>query len=211
MRQQQPTPTPPPPPPHQQFQRANTQVNLTRPSSRTLIGNLKNNNSRPTSSVGSTSNQFSCGHHNAGQELCYLCHQRNRRNIPVYIHEETRQKELEEDQLLMQYQSIKDMEKQLKDEEKRNINRSDRAKVDAFNLGMSQAIKEKLAQRPKTSDMSRSFIFRKRVRTPPKMYKQHDLAETLNKQIELKQNITNQTKQEIEQLERMEQLQLAEE
>ncbi len=103
------------------------------------------------------------------------------------------------------------MEKQLKDEEKRNITRSDRAKVDAFNLGMSQAIKEKLAQRPKTSDLSRSFIFRKRVRTPPKMYKQHDLAETLNKQIELKHNITNQTKQEIEQLERMEQLQLAEE
>ncbi len=99
-----------------------------------------------------------CGHHNAGQELCYLCHQRNRRNMPVYLHEEVRQKELEEDQILMQYQSLKDMEKLLKDEEKRNILRSDRAKIDAFNLGMSQAIKEKLAQRPKTSDLSVSYL-----------------------------------------------------
>ena len=49
------------------------------------------------------------------------------------------------------------------------------------------------------------------MRTPPKMYKQQDLAETLSKQIEQKNNITNQTKQELEYLERMEQLQLAEE
>ncbi len=78
--------------------------------------------------------------------------------MPVYLHEEVRQKELEEDQILMQYQSLKDMEKLLKDEEKRNILRSDRAKIDAFNLGMSQAIKEKLAQRPKTSDLSVSYL-----------------------------------------------------
>jgi hypothetical protein len=49
------------------------------------------------------------------------------------------------------------------------------------------------------------------VRTPPKMYKQQDLAETLSKQIEIKNTITNQMKQEVEYLERMEQLKLAEE
>lgn len=49
------------------------------------------------------------------------------------------------------------------------------------------------------------------MRTPPKMYKQLDLAETLTKQIESKQTVTMQTKQEIEYLERMEQLKLAEE
>lgn len=43
------------------------------------------------------------------------------------------------------------------------------------------------------------------------MYKQQDLAETLTKQIESKQTVTMQTKQEIEYLERMEQLKLAEE
>lgn len=136
-----------------QYQRSNTQAILVRPSSRTLIGNLvkPNSGSRPGSSVPP---QSACGHHNAGQELCYLCHQRSRRNVPVYLHEEMRQKELEEDQLLMQYQSLKDMEKVLRDEEKRNQLRLDRAKIDAFNLGVSQAVKEKLAQRPRTSDIS---------------------------------------------------------
>jgi hypothetical protein len=43
------------------------------------------------------------------------------------------------------------------------------------------------------------------------MYKQQDLADTLSKQIETKNTITNQMKQEIEYLERMEQLKLAEE
>ncbi|CAG2222336.1 Coiled-coil domain-containing protein 81 [Mytilus edulis] len=32
-----------------------------------------------------------CGHPNAGQELCYLCHQRGRRNIPVSFNEERKE------------------------------------------------------------------------------------------------------------------------
>ncbi len=90
-----------------------TGITLARPSSKTLIHSLV------PKQVAS-----SCGHHNAGQELCYLCHQRMRRNVPIYLHEENRQKELEENQLLMQYQSLKDLDKQLKDEEKKNIQRS---------------------------------------------------------------------------------------
>ena len=52
----------------------------------------------------------SCGHRNAGQELCYLCHQRDRRNIPVSFTEERKKRELEEDRLLQQYQQLKDVE-----------------------------------------------------------------------------------------------------
>ena len=46
----------------------------------------------------------------AGQELCYLCHQRAARNIPVSFEEERRRKELEQDALLQQYQQMKDQE-----------------------------------------------------------------------------------------------------
>ena len=52
----------------------------------------------------------SCGHRNAGQELCYLCHQRERRNIPVSFAEERKKREMEEDRLLQQYQQLKDVE-----------------------------------------------------------------------------------------------------
>ncbi len=125
------------------LQRPSTSTNLVRPSSTRLINKLIPKHA-----------PSACGHYNAGQELCYLCHQRNRRNVPVYLHEETRQKELEENQLLMQYQSLRDLDKQLKDEEKRNIQRMDRAKIDAFNLGVTEAMRAKKAERPKTSDMS---------------------------------------------------------
>ena len=52
----------------------------------------------------------SCGHPNAGQELCYLCHQRERRNVPVSFNEERKRREQEEDQLLQHYQHVKDNE-----------------------------------------------------------------------------------------------------
>ncbi len=127
-------------------------IDMIRPSSKTLLRELtsKKTDLPPASP--------SCGHHNSGQELCYLCHQRQRRNVPVYLHEEMKLKDKEESQLLMQYQHLKDMERQLKDEETRKGQRFDRAKMDAFNLGVTEAIKAKRLERPKTSDIPVSFF-----------------------------------------------------
>lgn len=58
----------------------------------------------------------SCGHPNAGQELCYLCHQRARRNIPVYFKEERQRRDEEEERLLHQYQDMRDAEDLLKEQ-----------------------------------------------------------------------------------------------
>lgn len=179
--------------------RASTGSGLVRPSSSRLISSLIPK-AEPTK----------CGHYNAGQELCYLCHQRSRRNVPVYLHEEIKQKDAEETQLLMQYQSLKDLDKQLKDEEKRNNQRMDRAKIDAFNLGVSEAVRQKKAERPKTSDMSRSFVFRKRCRTPPKTNRQQELGDFLSKQIDIRNRENLLNKQESAHMEKMEQKQLAE-
>jgi hypothetical protein len=179
------------------FKRSNE---LARPSSKKLLNNLSR-----------SASQNQCGHENAGQELCYLCHQRQRRNVPVYLREEQELKEKEESQLLAQYQHLKDMEYHLKDQEKRNNLRADRMKIDAFNLGVSEAIKAKRSERPKTSDISRSFIFRKRCKTPPKYIRQLDLAASLDQQIEEKANELNHFKQENDYIEKMEQMQLAEE
>ena len=60
-----------------------------------------------------------CGnqcHPSAGQELCYLCHQRARRNIPVSFTEERKRREEEEDRLLQQYQTMRDAEDILKEQ-----------------------------------------------------------------------------------------------
>lgn len=123
-----------------------------RPSSKSLLGALTNNNNS------STHYAVSCSHENAGQELCYLCHQRQKRNVPVYLHEEVKRREKEEAQVLSQYQHLKDVEKQLREEERRNEQRLERAKMDAFNLGVSESVKAKARERPKTSDVSVSVL-----------------------------------------------------
>jgi hypothetical protein len=182
---------------------------MIRPSSSTLLRQLTN--SKKAERAAAASSASACGHHNAGQELCYLCHQRQRRNVPVYLHDEIKLKDKEEGQLLMQFQHLKDMERHLKDQEAKKEQRFDRAKMDAFNLGVSEAVKAKRIERPKTSDLSRSFVFRKRVKTPPKERKQHELSSYLNMQIENRNRDLNQAKQDSDFMEKMEQLQLAEE
>ena len=122
-------------------------IQLPKPSSRNLLVSLPN---RATVSAAPSS----CGHHGAGQELCYLCHQRSKRNVPIYLHEEKRYKEAEEQQLLQQYQHLKDTEKQMKDEANENIRREERAKMDAFNIGVAEAIRNRKAERPKSTDIS---------------------------------------------------------
>lgn len=58
----------------------------------------------------------SCNHHSHGQELCRVCHQRAKRNIPVYLHEEKRAREAEESKLLEQYQHDREVEEHKKRE-----------------------------------------------------------------------------------------------
>jgi flagellar motor protein MotB len=120
-------------------------IQLPKPSSKQLLVSLPNRNTVSAAS--------SCGHHGAGQELCYLCHQRSKRNIPIYLQEEKRHKEAEEQQLLQQYQHLKDTEKQLKDEANENLRREERAKMDAFNIGIAEAIRNRKAERPKSTDI----------------------------------------------------------
>jgi hypothetical protein len=59
--------------------------------------------------------------------------------------------------------------------------------------------------------LKRSFVFRKRVKTPPKQVKQQDLSDYLSKQIQDRQSEELRAKKESEFAEKMERLQLAEE
>lgn len=135
-----------------QTRRSDTnELSLQKPSSKLLLGSLP---ARGAVSATTVSTPTACGHYNAGQELCYLCHQRSKRNVPIYLHEERKQKDAEEQQLLQQYQHVRDMEKQLQEEENDVYRRNERAKMDAFNIGVAEAIKMRKNDRPKTSDVS---------------------------------------------------------
>ena len=58
--------------------------------------------------------------------------------------------------------------------------------------------------------MQRSFVFRKRVQTPPVHLRQQDLAKHLEAQIKWKQDEQRAEKHEKDFVERVEQIQLAE-
>lgn len=149
-----------------------------------------------------------CGHPNAGQELCYLCHQRARRNIPVSFAEERKRREEEEDRLLQQYQYMKDAENVLQDQELAMAKRHSLQKMAAFNLGVSEAVHQKKRQRD--TEFHRSFIFQRRPQTPPRFIKQTEYSGDLAKQVEHKENTNAKRRSDEEFLERLEQVQLAE-
>lgn len=58
--------------------------------------------------------------------------------------------------------------------------------------------------------MQRSYVFRKRVQTPPAYVRQQDLARQLEAQIKWRNEEENAEKQEKNFVERLEQIQLAE-
>ncbi|XP_022082027.1 coiled-coil domain-containing protein 81-like isoform X2 [Acanthaster planci] len=149
-----------------------------------------------------------CGHR-AGQELCYLCHQRAVRNVPVSFEAERRRKEQEQDRLLQQYQHLKDTEAIVTEQAQNLANRHHSQKIAAFNLGVSEAIKNKKKERQ--TDFHRSYIFQRRCLTPPRHIKQEEYADQLAEQVEAKATNKIGRKHDQEFLERLEQVQLAEE
>lgn len=149
-----------------------------------------------------------CGHPNAGQELCYLCHQRERRNIPVSFVEERKRREEEEDKLLQQFQHMKDAEETLGEQEDHLAKRHDLQKMAAFNLGVAEAVQTK--KKTRDMDFHRSYIFQRRPLTPPRIFKQEEYSKDLTKQVDIKEDAKKKRKADEDFLERLEQVQLAE-
>jgi nucleoid DNA-binding protein len=149
-----------------------------------------------------------CGHVNAGQELCYLCHQRERRNIPVSFTEERKRRENEEDKLLQEYNHMKDTEHLLKENEKHLAKRHELQKMAAFNLGVSDAVKAKKGSRE--TQFFPSYVFQRRPLTPPRFIKQEKYFNALKEQVDFKDEKEKKQKADNDFLERLEQVQLAE-
>ncbi|OWF50937.1 coiled-coil domain-containing protein 81-like isoform X2 [Mizuhopecten yessoensis] len=149
-----------------------------------------------------------CGHPTAGQELCYLCHQRSRRNIPVSFTDERKRRQEEEDRLLQQFQYMKDAEDTLGEQETLLAKRHDLQKMAAFNLGVSEAVLSK--KKARDLDFHKSYIFQKRPLTPPKIFKQEEYSKDLAAQVESKSSTQKKYQTDEEFLERLEQVQLAE-
>ncbi|XP_019623281.1 PREDICTED: coiled-coil domain-containing protein 81-like isoform X4 [Branchiostoma belcheri] len=147
-------------------------------------------------------------HTGSGGDMCYLCYQRAARNVPVSFAEERRRKELEQDRLLQQYQHMRDTEAIAKEQEQMMANRHHNQKVAAFNLGVSEALKAKKAKRE--MNFHNAYIFHTRPLTPPRLFKQEELARFLEGQVQHRKDMEKRAAEDQSFIEKLEQAQLAE-
>jgi len=160
----------------------------------------------PPSTAGSCIS--SCGHSDAGQELCYLCHQRAQRNVYVSFAEERRRREEEEDQLLHDFLRQRDSEEFQREQEKLLERRHETQKTAQFNLTVASDVAA--AKAVKDDEFHPSFVFRHRAVTPPQFLKQDRYQKQLEEQMALKEETEKKKKLDEEYLGRLEQVQLAE-
>ncbi|XP_013920714.1 PREDICTED: coiled-coil domain-containing protein 81 [Thamnophis sirtalis] len=156
-----------------------------------------------------TSSPICDEHGRAGQEMCYLCMQRAQRNIPVYLGEEKRRKEKIEDCILAQYQAIKDHEALQKELVLGLETREQNQKVASYNLGVAEAMRKQ--KNEKLAEPFRSYIFEKRPSSSTPHEKQEEYAQHLDKQLESRKAREAKQKQEQDFIDRLQQVQLAEE
>ncbi|XP_078077563.1 coiled-coil domain-containing protein 81-like [Mustelus asterias] len=142
------------------------------------------------------------------KELCYLCMQRALKNFPIDLSENRRKKEEENEQILQQYQQIKDQETLFQEQCEVLAKREFNQKISAFNIGVAEA-KKKL-KNSKCKDSHNGYIFQKRLLTPPVFLKQQQYAQCLTEQIQEKKQREERKKQDDEFMDRLEQVQLAE-
>ncbi|XP_066927000.1 coiled-coil domain-containing protein 81-like isoform X2 [Clytia hemisphaerica] len=140
-------------------------------------------------------------------DFCYLCYQRERRNVPIYYTEERKKEEEEDDHLLQMYTLLKDKEAFKREEESNNKKRDEAQDIARFNMSASETQKKKYEP---SNEFQRSFVFRSRPITPPHYIKQEDYQTDLARQVSDKRCSTNKSMKDKDRLERLEQLELAE-
>jgi hypothetical protein len=149
----------------------------------------------------------SCGHSNAGQELCYVCHQRAKRNNYISFAEERRRREEEEDRLLHDFLRQREADDIQREKEKLLEKRHELQKTAQFNLSTANDATARKAV--KDLEFCPSFVFRQRAVTPPHFLKQEKYQKELEEQIAVKEEADRQKRMEEDFLGRLEQVQLA--
>ncbi|XP_015283208.1 PREDICTED: coiled-coil domain-containing protein 81 [Gekko japonicus] len=148
-------------------------------------------------------------HGRAGQEMCYLCMQRAQRNIPVYLNEEKRRKEKEEERILAQYLALKDQDALQKQQIRALASREQNQKIAAFNLGVAEALRSQ--KNEKAPETYKSYIFEKRPLSATPHQKQELYSQQLAIQLGEKTTREAKLKQDQDLVDRLEQVHLAEE
>lgn len=141
--------------------------------------------------------------------MCYVCLQRAQRNSPLYYSEERRKREAEDEQLIQQYQMLKDQEAFFKHQMRSLASREQNKKNAAYNLGVAEAVRVHKNEKPA---FYKSFLFVKRPLSPEvNACKQEEYSHSLLQQMENRREKEIKQRQNREFMDRLEQVQLTEE
>ncbi|KAM9366179.1 coiled-coil domain-containing protein 81-like [Symphorus nematophorus] len=149
----------------------------------------------------------SCSDHTrAGQELCYLCMQRAKRNVPVYLREKQEAEEKAQEKLLLLKELQRDKQHMEEEQAKLNEQRDHAKQVATFNLQMSE--KKEKTDCPL---FPTSFIFPARPLTPIRRIQQHHYMKDLQSQIESRRQHEARDQENRLLMEHLDQVQLVQE
>lgn len=163
-----------------------------------------NNDHRPTSACS----------HCAGDRnsMCYVCHQRELRNIPIYLAEERKKKEKLHERLLTEFQQKKAALLNVREKAKQ-LQNFEIAK-DAADFNFHSMEKKKLNEMKdsiRNSDYQPSCVFQTRPLTPCYTRKQLEYCQQLDEQVRRRQEAYHTARKREEEFEKKEQNQLAKE
>jgi nucleoid DNA-binding protein len=152
---------------------------------------------------------LTCTHSNSGQELCYLCHQRNKANNYVSFAAEQAAAENLEGNYLHQYQQLREAEFLLKQQEEFKKKFHENQKTAAYNQGIAEANKMRKSM-VNPEDSKPSYIMNHRALTPPKYVKQEKYFADLSDQVKKREEAEKRKKADETFLEHLERVQVEE-
>uniref|UniRef100_A0A3Q3GS49 CCDC81 HU domain-containing protein n=1 Tax=Labrus bergylta TaxID=56723 RepID=A0A3Q3GS49_9LABR len=147
------------------------------------------------------------GHTRAGQELCYLCMQRAKRNVPVYLRKQQEAEEKAQEKLLLLQEQQRDKQLMQEEQERLNEQREHAKQVSTFNLQRNKEKKEKTL----FPLFPTSFIFPDRPLTAARRIQQHFYMNDLQNQIESRRQHEALDQQNRLLMEHLDQVQLVQE
>ncbi|XP_072236940.1 coiled-coil domain-containing protein 81-like [Leuresthes tenuis] len=145
------------------------------------------------------------GNTHAEQELCYLCMQREKRDVSIYLRVEQQVEKNIQEELLLLKEQLKDKQNMKQELAKLTEQREHTKQVAAFNLQMSKR------KETSCSALQNTFIFPARPLTPPKRLQQQHYMNDLQSQIETRRKHEAQNQQNCLLMERLDQVQLLQE
>ncbi|GAB1604983.1 coiled-coil domain-containing protein 81-like, partial [Argonauta hians] len=139
--------------------------------------------------------QACCDHHDSQQDMCYLCFQRQQRNVYMPFAEEKARRDKEEDLLLQKYNEMKNAEHLMMEKEKKTLLKRDLELIQKRNFEVGEMVHAR--KRERDVNFVQSYLFQHRPETPPLLTKMLPYGKDLQRQIEQK-NLSSVKEQEKE-------------